>query len=431
MKTINIGLIGFGTVGRGVFNILNNNIKIYKKLGLDIKVNMICVKDINKDRNFDKNVKIPLITDNYLDIMENKEINMIVEVMGGIDIPFEIYNNSIKYNKASFITANKALVANKIKELKQDNEMKIGFEAAVCGGIPIISTLKNFYLSDPVSKVSGIVNGTTNFILTKMEKESLNYENVLKEAQDLGFAEEDPSADVLGIDASSKISIISNLISGIYINTEEMYVQGINKITERDFKYAHYLNSTIKHLAITEIDTGNNSLSSYVIPTLVSNKSPIANVEYENNTVEITSKYSKKMILTGKGAGMEPTALSVVNDIINIATDQNNNSIYNSISTHSNIESPKFTNIFSSNFLIRMDVNNEIGIIESVGRECKNVEISIDAILQHPQCSKDYMTFAITTEKTCITKVKLFVENMKKYKFYKDSNILNILDYSM
>ena len=428
MKTINIGLIGFGTVGRGVFNILNNNSRIYEKLGLNINVSMICVKNKNKDRKFDESKKIPLITDNYLDIMKNKEINMIVEVMGGVDIPFEIYNASLQYNKNSFITANKALIANKIKEFKPNN-IKLGFEAAVCGGIPIISTLKNFYLSDSISKVSGIVNGTTNFILTKMEKEGLSYNNVLKEAQDLGFAEEDPSADVLGQDACSKISIISNLISGIYIDTKHMYVQGIDKITDRDFKYAKYLNSTIKHLAITEVDDEKNLLSAYVMPTLVSKNSPISNVEYENNTVEITSEYNKKMILTGKGAGMNPTALSVINDIINIATDDTNtNSIYNSISPYSHLTSPNFIRIFSSNFLIRMDVNDEVGIIESVGRECKNAGISIDAILQHPQCSDNYMTFAITTDITCITKVNSFVENMKKYNFYKDSNIFNILD---
>lgn len=436
IKTVKLGLLGYGTVGKGVYNIISKNNKFYQSIGLNIIVSKICVKDINKKRSFSNSTIDPIVTNLIDDVVLDPNIDIIVEVMGGVDIPYQTFKNSIKKNK-HFVTANKALLASKLVEIEeslQNNKIKIGYEAAVGGGIPIIETLQKHYLSDNVKRISGIINGTTNFILTKMAKENKDYNDVLKEAQELGFAEADPSSDVLGYDARSKISILSYVGMGSIISPDDIYTRGIEKISKKDFEYARHLNSTIKHMVFSEY-VNDEVLSCYVMPTIVSNDSPISDVAFENNVVDIISEYNNHCTLIGKGAGAYPTATSVVKDIINISRELldieinsktlNSTTIQNSISKKNN--NNRFERLFTSKFMIRLDVIDELGIIEVVGRECKNLDISIDAVLQLPQKNKNPLTFALTTDITSISNIEMLINKLEKEKFYIDSNILKII----
>lgn len=423
MRNINIGLIGYGTVGRGVYNIIHNNMTLYEKMGFKINIPYICVNNLNKERYFINNNK-PIITNNYNDIINNKDIDIVVEVMGGETKPLDIFNKTIQTNK-EFVTANKALLASNLKDIifkTLIHKKNIGYEAAVCGGMPIIQTLKTQFTSDNIINLYGIINGTTNYILSKMYKEKKSYNEVLKDAQEKGFAEADPTSDVMGYDARAKLTILSYLTHGIFINQDDIFTRGINKISNEDFLYAKSLNSTIKHLAISKLNN-NKELNNYVMPTLVNNENILSNINYENNIVTIDSKYNKDTILIGKGAGMYPTALSVVNDIVNII--KNNDLI---ILEKENI--PTFSKSFYSKFMFRINTNSKCvydltDVIYTIEQECKMNNTSISRL---PYLKEHkYDTVAYITENTHISNILCIIDNLKTYEFYEDSNIFNII----
>ena len=322
MHKCRIGIIGFGTVGKGIYRILNSQKDIHPILK-EIEIVKIVVNNLKKKReiNLEKN----LLTDDPYSIINDPNVDIIVEVMGGIDIAKDIILKSLSNGK-SVVTANKAVMARygqEIYKTAKKNKRYILFEAAVCGGIPIIEPLKRSLKSNQINKMAGIINGTTNFILSKMSKEKAAYKDSLKLAQELGYAEQNPSADVEGSDAADKISILTELAYGGKIKRNEIETEGISNIDLKDIEYANKLGFEIKLLAVSE--RGNNlstndslPLNVWVGPTLIPNNHPLASIEGVNNAILVQGDPIGEIMLYGPGAGSGPTASSIVSDILNL-----------------------------------------------------------------------------------------------------------------
>ncbi len=322
MDKFRVGIIGFGTVGKGVYKILSSNNDNHPILN-DIEISKIAVKNLSKNRGFaiDKN----LLTNEPLILINDPSIDVIIEVMGGIEYAKEIILKALNAGK-SVVTANKAVMARYGEEIHRtaaSNGVYILFEAAVCGGIPIIEPIKRSLRSNQIQKMAGIINGTTNFILSKMSTEKADYEGSLKQAQKLGYAEIDPTADVQGHDAADKISILSELAFGGKINRNNIVTEGIDKIDLKDIEYANNLGFEIKLLAVSEIKSIKNNekslpLNAWVGPTLIPKGHPLAAIEGVNNGILIEGNPIGNIMLYGPGAGSGPTAASVVSDILSL-----------------------------------------------------------------------------------------------------------------
>ena len=322
MDKLKIGIIGFGTVGKGVYKILNGEKDTHPILK-EIEIIGIVVKNLLKEREIylDKS----LLSDEPNILIADPTIDVIVEVMGGIDLAKEVILKSLEAGK-SVVTANKAVMARygeEIHKVADKNGVYILFEAAVCGGIPIIEPLKRSLKSNQIIKMAGIINGTTNFILSKMSIEKSGYKESLNLAQELGYAEIDPSADVEGQDAADKISILTELAFGGKIDRDKIDTEGINKIDLKDIEYANKLGFEIKLLAVSERNELNNyedslPLNIWVGPTLIPKGHPLAAIEGVNNAILIKGEPIGEIMLYGPGAGSGPTASSVVSDLLNL-----------------------------------------------------------------------------------------------------------------
>tara|TARA_Y100000589_G_scaffold300898_1_gene311401 strand:+ start:391 stop:1701 length:1311 start_codon:yes stop_codon:yes gene_type:complete len=322
MVKLKVGIIGFGTVGKGIYRILNGEQDTHPILR-EIEIAKIVVKNLSKKR--DINLEKKLLTDNANLLINDSTIDVIVEVMGGTDYAKNIIIDSLKAGK-SVVTANKAVMARygeEIHKIAAENGVYILFEAAVCGGIPIIEPLKRSLKSNQIKKMAGIINGTTNFILSKMSIEKADFKESLNLAQKLGYAEIDPSADVEGQDAADKISILTELAFGGKIERNKIDTEGINKIDLKDIEYANKLGFEIKLLAVserTEIKSYKDSLplNIWVGPTLIPKSHPLSAIEGVNNAILVEGEPVGEIMLYGPGAGSGPTASSVVSDILNL-----------------------------------------------------------------------------------------------------------------
>ncbi len=413
MKTnLKIGIFGGGVVGGGVYEIISQKMKTnkFKNLGHNIIISKICVRSLDKERDYKLGSECKFVTD-YNEILLDDEINCIVEVMGGITDAKDIVFEAIKKGK-HVITANKALVSRYIKEIKllltENPAVNFCYEAAVCGGIPIIHSMQSDFIGDDISKVMGIMNGTTNYMLSKMETEGVSYNDVLKEAQDLGYAEADPTADVEGHDVQAKIALLSNLAYGQVISVDEIPTTGISSITAVDFEYAKILGSTIKLIGCATMNE--NNISVYVSPMIISKNSTLASATGAGNMVLIKSKNNNESTFAGPGAGRYPTANSVVNDILRLNLGQTTNPfpLEESISINNN---------YRASFYIRINVKDEVGIIKTVGQMAENSDISIHAILQNPIVSHDNLNFVVTTEKCFLLQIESFVSSLESCNF--------------
>ncbi len=404
-----IGIFGAGTVGSGVIRILEKQKKLLKLQNLNIEIVKCCVRDLKKYKK-----KVPLnikLVTNIDDILEDDCIDTIIEVIGGSSLAKEIIFKGIKKGK-NVITANKAVIAenlSKIEELLEAHpSVSFGYEASVCGGIPIIQTLKNELLVDNIQKISGIFNGTTNFILSKMEKEGLTYKEVLKEAQDLGYAEADPIADVGGFDAQAKLAILIKLAFGINVDANIIKTQGIEQVSAVDFEYAKKFESTIKLIALTQHN--NSEVSGYVSPVLISNKNTLSQINDVTNAVMINSEFLKESVFIGKGAGKFPTANSIVSDILNIAKGIKEKAFPLSCDI-------TFEPGLAAQFYIRFQIRDGIGVIRKIGELCEKYGISIHSISQLPIGDYDNLPFILTTERTTRAAVKCLIDEIEKLDF--------------
>lgn len=319
MKQVKLGLLGFGTVGGGTATILKNTLsEIERRLGGDVSIQIIhiAVRDLNRKRAVE--VDGAIMTDQPLDVVNNPDVDMVVELMGGTTLAKTCIETAIANGK-SVVTANKALIAehgNELFELAAQKGVSIAYEAAVAGGIPIIKALREGLAGNQIEWVAGIINGTGNYILTEMKKPGADFAKVLKTAQELGYAEADPTFDVEGIDAAHKLTILASIAFGIELQFERVYTEGISQITAEDIRFADQLGYEIKHLGIA--NRAEDGFSLRVHPTLVPKSVLLAQVNGVMNAVMVNGDHVGPTMYYGPGAGAGPTASAVVADIIDL-----------------------------------------------------------------------------------------------------------------
>ena len=337
-----IGIIGLGTVGEGVLKVLTKEKhSIFEKSQADIEVKYAC--DLNITRDFSFEFDKSILIDDYKKILEDSEIKLVVELIGGETLAKDIIIEAFK-SKKSVVTANKALIAKHGVELFQiakENGVSFLFEAAVGGGIPIVTPLMESLVANTVTEIKGIMNGTSNYILTKMKEENLSFDEALSIASAKGYAEADPTYDVDGIDAGHKINILASLAYGGSIKFKDMQISGIREINTLDIFSANQLNSTIKLIASSKLISEDSAQIS-VEPVIISNNEILAKVDDVYNAIETIGSYTGRTLFYGKGAGMDPTASAVVADIVKIATR-------NHIESDYFFNSTKIINIIDSN----------------------------------------------------------------------------------
>jgi len=403
-----VGIFGGGVVGGGVYEIIKKcmgNGK-FPKLGANIEIIKICVRSLNKPRDYTVGSECEFVTD-YGAILNDGSIDTVVEVMGGTTHAKDVVMQAIAAGK-HVVTANKALVATCLPEIKEAlakaPSVKFAYEAAVCGGIPIIHALQSDFMCDDVTRVLGIMNGTTNFMLCKMEDEGAAYEAVLKEAQDLGFAEADPTADVEGLDVQAKIALLANLAYGVVVPTTTIPTAGISQIASVDFEYAKTLKSTIKLIGCaTKSSAGDGSLAVYVAPMVVPLTSPLASAKGAGNMVVLNSENNTQSILAGPGAGRYPTANSVVADLLRLSLEQ--------VPTPFPMETDiALDNDYDGEFYVRVNCRDRLGIIKSVGEAAEKAGVSVHAILQNPISNHENFDFVVTTERCKLSNVNAFAK---------------------
>lgn len=315
MREINIALLGFGTVGQGVYTLLEKNRELLKnRLGIDLRIKKILIRDKRKKRT----VKVPqeLFTTDFEEILKDKEISIICELMGGIE-PARSYILSTLERGKQLITANKAVLAERgdeIFEMAKKKKAYLGFEASVGGGIPIIKTLREALIGNRIERVMGIINGTTNYILTRMLEHNLSFEKALEEAKAKGYAEPDPSLDLKGIDSAHKIAILASLAFGFFIPFEKVYVEGIEEISLMDLQFAKSFGYIVKLLA--EARRYKNQIEIRVFPALLPENHILTSVRLNYNAILIKGDFVGEILLYGLGAGGEPTSSAVVSDIV-------------------------------------------------------------------------------------------------------------------
>jgi len=409
---IKIGLIGLGTVGSGVFKTLKNfeNIEIVK----------IAVKNIDKPRNIeglDKNI----LTDNPYEVVENPQIDIIVELIGGIEPAFALIKKAIENGK-HIVTANKELLAKFGEELflfAESHNKVILYEAAIAGGIPLIMPIKTILAGNNINKIEAIVNGTTNYILTKMDVQGASYDDVLKEAKELGYAEADPTGDVEGFDAAYKICTLATIVFKKRIKIENIYREGITKIRAQDMKAANDLGYKIKLIASAKIDNDGNA-DVRVHPMLVSKKHTLAHIDYVTNAVTLSGHPIGSITLSGPGAGEFPTASSVVGDILVIAAEIGKSDYILPMMRCRHNETANMIDIFQTNnkYYLSINAKNNKGVIGKIGTICAENNISLASIVQ--KCVSEDNTADITviteiaSERAMQNAIKLIEEDGNK-----------------
>lgn len=390
-----IGILGLGTVGCGVVNVLNRNKNSIERRGDIIEIIIAGVKDTNKERNCDtSNITI---TQNLYDVVNHPEVDVVIELIGGTDTAKELIKKAMN-NKKHIITANKALIAehgNEIINIAKENKVKFLFEASVAGGIPIIKILLQSLSSNKIHSISGIINGTGNFILSEMKDKERNFEQALKEAKKLGYAEANPTFDIEGIDAAHKLCILAAISFGTELEFSKVYTEGIESITFEDIKYATELGFVIKNLAIAKRNS--NSIEMRVHPTLIPKSQLIANANGVMNAVLVESDALGQSLYYGAGAGSEATASAVIADLIDIINNQTNNNI---LGWKSKEKIPILDiNLIESEFYMRLLVSDKKGVLAEITKIFSKNNVSIESLVQKQVDSNNNAHIAIITNK--------------------------------
>ncbi|MGN0361947.1 MAG: homoserine dehydrogenase [Bilifractor sp.] len=383
MEKIKVGMLGIGNIGKGTYQALYmNQKKIADTTGLDIEI----VKILNRHPEKDRGIDIPKekYTKDVDEILNDPEISIVIELIGGIE-PATTYMARALENGKSVVTANKAAIAangRMLAELAQKHHVLLRFEAAVAGGIPILTSLTTALLSNEFSSVHGILNGTTNYILTQMEENGKNYSEVLKEAQAKGFAEADPTADVEGIDAANKLSILISLIFGLGVGPEQIPTQGITQIGAEDIAFAKDFGYRIKLLASAREEDGEVAAS--VEPALIPESHPLANVRNEFNAVFITGNAVDNLMFYGRGAGPLPTGSAVMGDVIGVARKWEKDSAYDIVPQLRYDADLRFIGEGSNKYYVRMTAEDVPGVMGKITTILGAHGISIETAIQRP-----------------------------------------------
>ena len=405
IKPINVGLLGIGTVGGGTFTVLQRNAEeITRRAGRPIRITVVA------DKNVELAKKVTggscRVTDDAFSVVSDPEVDIVVELIGGYGVAKELVLKAIANGK-HVVTANKALLAthgNEIFKAAQDKGVMVAFEAAVAGGIPIIKALREGLTANRIEWIAGIINGTTNFILSEMRDKGLSFDTVLKEAQRLGYAEADPTFDIEGVDAAHKITILSSLAFGIPMQFDKAYIEGISKLDAIDIKYAEQLGYRIKLLGITKRTAEGVELR--VHPTLIPTKRLIANVEGAMNAVVVQGDAVGATLYYGKGAGAEPTASAVIADLVDVtrmATSDPLNRVPHLAfqpNAMADLKILPMDEVITSYYL-RLRVQDKPGVLADITRILADEQISIDAVIQkEPGEGEDQTDLIMLTHQT-------------------------------
>ena len=408
---INVGLLGWGTVGTGVSRILvNQKHWIYQNTGLSLNLSKIAKRTLPAYRSGIDLAKGCLTTDASA-IVDNPDIEIVVELIGGTIGSQELISRAMRNGK-SIVTANKALIAEcgaELFQLAQKQGVSLNFEASTAGGIPIIKTLRESFAGNKIESICGIVNGTCNYILTEMQKNGRDFSDALGMAQDKGYAEEDPTLDIEGTDAAQKLTILAALAHHISVPLNRVHTEGITKITQNDIQYAQELGYAIKLLAITKLK--GTQIDVRVHPTLIPNYSMLANVSDAFNAVCVIGDAVGPTLFYGQGAGEMPTASAVVADIIDAAR---------SIAGSSHVPTPPAwvskphsdfsigsINDVETRYYLRLVVRDCPGVLAQVGAILGNQDISIASVIQKEPHCKDSVSLVILTHKACEANMRL------------------------
>ena len=386
MKPLRIGLLGFGTVGRGTYEVLQRNQdEIARRAGRGIEVAAITVRDVGRTRAI-VGSKIP-VASNFDDVLRNPDIDIVVELIGGYEPAFTVALEAIKRGK-HVVTANKALLArhgNELFDAARAKGVMIAFEAAVAGGIPIIKALREGLTANRIEWIAGIINGTSNFILSEMRARGITFDAALGEAQRLGYAEADPTYDIEGIDSAHKLAILSSIAFGVPINIDAAYTEGISKLAKEDITYAEQLGYRIKLLGITKRTA--HGIELRVHPTLVPLQRLIANVEGAMNAILIKGDAVGTTLYYGPGAGAEPTASAVIADLVDVTrlhTADPENHVPHLAFQPDGVAPLPWLSVDDTvtSYYFRMRVADQPGVLADITRNLADGRISIDALFQ-------------------------------------------------
>ena len=431
MKKVKIALLGLGNVGTGVWKIIHaNKEEISKRSGYDIEISKVLVRNANKKRN----VEIPddKITTDFNEILNDDSIKIVVEVMGGVE-PAKEYMLKAMSKKKHIVTANKMLLATCGDEVfkKADEEgVMFNYEAAVAGGIPIIQGINESLTANKINHLYGIINGTTNYILSKMDLEGSKFDDVLKEAQEKGYAEADPTSDIESFDAQYKLAILSSLAFGTKIDVNRVYREGITKITDVDMEYAATFNKTIKLLAIAkEID---GKLELRVHPTMIPETHPLANVYDSFNAVFLNGNAVGDLMFYGRGAGELPTGSAVVADIVTLLR----NNIYeeNPIPVvKNNLWDKEILPMddIESKYYIRATVSDKPGVLADITAILGKNGVSLSSVIQREEEKRDDdVSLVLMTHITYEKQLQDSINQIKDLKAVKNiDNIIRVEDF--
>lgn len=393
---IKVALLGLGTVGTGVYKLIHRRADVMERtIGAELEISRILVHNLKKER---AGVDASLLTDDWQEILADDEIRIVVEVMGGIEPARTMILDALHAGK-HVVTANKDLVAEFGKELldaAEEGACDFLFEAAVAGGIPIIRPLKQCLAGNEISEVIGIVNGTTNYILTKMFEENMSFEEALAKATELGYAEADPTADVEGLDAGRKVAIMASIAFHSRVVFKDVYTEGITKITSKDIAYAKEFDSVIKLLGVAH--NTENGIEVGVYPMLLNKEHPLASVRDSFNAVFVHGDAVDDAMFYGRGAGELPTASAVMGDIIDVARDikyQCNGRI--SCTCYKELPIKDFADV-KNKFFLRMQVKNQPGVLARIAKVFGDHKVSIARVVQK-HAKDNEAELVIVTEK--------------------------------
>jgi len=375
---IKVGIVGVGTVGTSVVQILKDNSDVISaRAGVDIVVKSGVVRNLNKDRGLDI-----ILTDDVDEVVNDSEIDVVVELMGGVDEAFEVVKKALK-NKKAVVTANKALLAYHRYELQEmAGTQAFEYEASVAGGIPIINALRDGLSANHIESIMGIMNGTCNYMMTKMTNEGVSYDAILKEAQELGYAEADPSFDVGGYDAAHKLLILASIAYGIDAKPEDILIEGIENVSSDDIEFAKEFGYAIKLLGIAKKDE--NEVELRVHACLISQDEMIAKIDGVMNGISVVGDKVGETLYYGAGAGGDATASAVVANIIDIARSGKSAPMLGFDKPLEGKLTLKSTDDINSKYYLRINVSDKAGVLARITKVFEDNNISVETMLQRP-----------------------------------------------
>lgn len=415
---IKVGIIGVGTVGTSVVNILKDNADVISaRAGQDIIVKSGVVKNLKKERGLE--IKI---SDNIDDILNDSEIDIVVELMGGVEEAFEVVKRALNSGKA-VVTANKALLAYHRYELQTiAKDIAFEYEAAVAGGIPIITALRDGLSANHIESIQGIMNGTCNYMMTKMTEDGVAYDDILKESQELGYAEADPSFDVGGYDAAHKLLILASIAYGIDVKPEDILIEGIDKVTQEDISFAKEFGYAIKLLGIAKKD--GNEVELRVHACLIKKEEMIAKIDGVMNAISVVGDKVGETLYYGPGAGGDATASAVVANIIDIARSGKSTPMLGFDKPMEGKQlTLKATQNIESKYYLRINVSDRAGVLAKITKLFEDNNISVETMLQRP-ASESSANLLISTHKAYERDIQTLMSEIEALEFVNSAPVM-------